>query len=91
MGESAIEYYGLEDYNFPKGDRPYVICLFKTDRFGIYQVEYQKIGGGWRMKPLPQEPNMHMLTDTDKLYIERICRIVWRLVYNVPAAKNRFE
>lgn len=99
MSESNIEFYGLEDYDFPKRSKPAVICLFKTNRFGIYQVEYTmmeskyhgEVVQNWKLNPLPQEPSLDMFSKKEQLHIEKVCRIVWRMVYDTPAEKHRFD
>jgi hypothetical protein len=92
MSEPGIEYDGLEYHNWHEPKPPRVVCTFKTDRFGIYQVKYtQKEDGEWKMQALPQEPHMQMLTVPDRVYVEKICRIVWRIVFDTPAAKDRFD
>lgn len=91
MSESSITFHGLEDYSEQKDRRRDIIVLFNTDRHGIYQVEYTKLKDGWKLKSLPQEPNLQMFSKAEQYYIEKVCRIVWRLVHETPAAKARFD
>ena len=95
MSAHDIEFYGLEGYDcsnvYEDNSCNSIICLFKTNRVGIYQVKYKKLEDGWKLKPLKNEPNIQVLTKKEQLYIEKVCRIVWRMIDDVPAATDRFE
>lgn len=93
---SNIEFHRLEEYDEgPLESAPKVICSFNTDRFGYVQVKlsYRKLksGGGWKFESLLNEPDMNMFTAGDTRYIRRTLHIIWRMVYEVPAKKNRFR
>jgi hypothetical protein len=45
----------------------------------------------WKFKPLKQEPSLDMFSDADKAYMMKLARIVWRMVYDTPAMKERFD
>lgn len=82
-----IEYHRLEEYNGTHLNNPMIICSFETDRFGYFQIKYSK----GKLKQLTDEPSIKMFSEADQLYIWHICAIVYRMVYDVPAAKNRFR
>lgn len=75
----------------PHDVNPFVVCVFKTERFGYLQVTLTKFEDGWRLSTPAPEPDMNMFSDSDVNYIERVCRIVWRMVHDAPAATARFE
>lgn len=88
-----IEFHRLEDYHKdPRydGGNKWVICSFETRQLGIYQVKYENMGDLFRLESLEQEPNMNFLTDDERVYIEKICLIVYRMIYDAPAATDRF-
>jgi len=85
-----LSYYRLEEYSdVSRAMRktPYVICSFKTNRFGYYQVKYKDRD----LTQLSQEPSLNMFTYTQLDYMREVCAIVYRMVYDVPACKSRFE
>lgn len=88
----SVEFDKLEQYYHPANKkRISVICSFNTKQLGIVQVEYKQLNNGWKMKTLPNEPSLQMLSKKEQLTIEKICRIVWRLTHETPARKDRFE
>lgn len=92
MREPNVKFHQLEEYNdgttiLDISHEPSVLCTYKTKRFGYLQV----IGYEDRIAELDSEPSLHMLTDRDRKYIERTLRIAWRMVYEAPAMKSRFE
>lgn len=100
MGRTC-EFHRLEEHDYDKvRSNLSVTCSFETDRFGYVQVRLTRMGKRypkgetiytWKFKTLDQEPDLNMLTDEQHLYMEQICRIVWRMVYDTPAMKKRFE
>lgn len=67
---------------------PYVVCSFETNRFGYYQVQYSNEDG---LTQLGQEPSLDMFTSKQIYKIRKICAIVYRMVYDVPAMTDRFS
>lgn len=91
-----VEFDAVEGYDDrEKG----IIACFKTERFGYVQIKvrrtdqkyYGDVTHSWKFEPLPDEPNLNMFTDRDTLKMECMGRIAWRLIYDAPAAKERFE
>jgi len=91
MSEPNITFHDLEDYNFMH-TRLWVHVILQTERFGLLQVKYTNLNdGNWKLETFPQEPNLQMFSQKQHLRIEYICRIVWRMVYDAPAATDRFQ
>lgn len=88
MPERRVEYNALESYTIHHGKTNDVIVSFDTERFGYYQVAYNNVSD---INQLKNEPSIEMFTERDQRYIEQICLIVYRMVHDVPAAKERFE
>lgn len=87
---SDISFHRLEAYGYLKGGHlqhnRYVRCSFETERFGYYQVDY----ADKKLQGLVNEPDINAFTQEDQRRIERLCAIVYRMVYDVPAMKDRF-
>lgn len=86
-----ISLHRLEEYGEAiDKDNKAVLCSVNTKRFGYLQVEYKNIeNGGWKLSTPPQEPDLNMLTSKQTKRVELICAIVYRLTFDVPAAKER--
>jgi len=86
----TVEFHRLEGYRqlFSRDGRPMVYISFQTQQHGILQVEYRKDKG---LQELRNEPDLYMFTQKDQNYIKNISEIVWRIVHDPPAAKDRFE
>lgn len=83
-----ISFHRIEEIQ--EGPRHSIICSVSTKRFGYLQVEYKNLNrGNWKLSTLPAEPNLNMLTSKQVQKIELICAIVYRLTFDVPAAKER--
>lgn len=89
MSKQRVNFHKLEDYD---GDCsiPFVVCSFETDRFGYYQVKYRKLNGEFKIKLFKNEPDINVFSKKEQKYIERCLAIVWRMVFDAPAAKQRF-
>ncbi len=89
MRYSNVEFHQLEEYECkehgPTNERS-VLCTFYTKRFGYLQIGFDE-GGVYQ---LDQEPDLYMFTDSEKNYIENCLAIAWRIVFDAPAAKDRF-
>jgi len=94
------EFHRLEEHDFDKvRSNPAIICSFKTKRFGYVQVRMKRMQSkyhgevinNWKFETLAQEPDLNMFTDGDIKHMEQVTRIVWRMVYDVPAFTDRFE
>lgn len=97
---SNIEFHRLEEHDFDKvRSNPAIICSFNTERFGYVQVRMKRMQdkyqgdviNTWKFETLEQEPDLNMFTKKQIHRMEKMTRIVWRMVYDVPAATNRFE
>lgn len=82
----SVTFHRLEDYGFGNKFEG-VTVSFETDRFGYYQVTYTEHDGVVELK---NEPDINMFTPEQQEYIEAICRVVWRMVHDTPAKKERF-
>lgn len=99
MSESEIEFHRLEDYDYSKDYDLSVVCSFKTERFGYLQVrmkrtqnKYQgEVINNWKFETLKNEPDFNMFSKGYVRELEKKTRIVWRMVYDTPAAKQRFD
>jgi hypothetical protein len=61
---------------------PTVRCSFDTRQFGILQVEAARRGDrSITIKSLSDEPNLHLFTDDEQEYIQAVCTIVYRFVF----------
>lgn len=86
------EFHRLETFDDAGyDDIPGIICSFKTDRFGYLQVRMTKNNDSWKFKTLPSEPDLNMFTTSDVNELKAKTRLIWRMVYDTPAAKERFE
>jgi hypothetical protein len=45
----------------------------------------------WKFETLDQEPDLNMFRDGDIHHMQKVARIIWRMVYDAPAMKKRFE
>lgn len=75
MSVQSIEFHRLEQYFIDGRD---VICSFDTGRAGYLQVGFD----GNSIYELNQEPDLHILTVTERLFISSISAIVWRMVFD---------
>lgn len=90
MSERNVEFHRLEGYELREHGRPTsgsVLCSFETERFGYLQVGFDE-GGVYQ---LDQEPDLNMFTQAQQDYIECALAIAWRMVFDTPAATDRFE
>lgn len=94
------EFHRLEEYNYDEvRSNLAIVCSFKTERFGYVQVQMKRtqdkyhgeLINNWKFETLAQEPDLNMFTESNIHHMEIVTRIVWRLVYDTPAAKDRFE
>lgn len=89
---TTISFDRLEDYSHANWNRRKITCTFETRQVGYLQVEIMELDDGFQCRTLPQEPTMRgFLSNKEQRYIEQICRIVWRMVFEVPAMTERFE
>lgn len=96
---SRPEFHRLEEHDYGTRGRTSIVCTFKTERFGYLQTrmtrkqaKYQgEVVDQWKFETLEQEPDLNMFTEGDIHYMEKVARIVWRIVYDAPAATDRFE
>lgn len=85
------EFHRLEDFNTSiRTSNEMVCCTFKTERFGYLQTRLTRLDGMWKFETLDQEPDLNMFTEKQIHHMQKVARIVWRLVYDVPAATERF-
>jgi hypothetical protein len=92
------EFHQLEDYNYGRG-KPYILCTFKTQRFGYLQTKltrmqhkyHGEVVNTWKFETLDQEPDLNMFPNEDIHHMEKVARIVWRMIHDAPAQKGRFE
>lgn len=86
----SVEFHRLEEWDDPRkamSVEPYIFCSFETDRFGIFQVKYKH----GKLKQLENEPSIMMFSEKEQSYIWKVCAIVWRMVFDAPAATDRFK
>jgi hypothetical protein len=97
---SNIEFHRLEEHDYDKvRPKPSIICSFETERFGYVQVRMRRMQdkyqgdviNTWKFETLAQEPDLNMFTDKQIHRMEKLTRIVWRMVYDAPAMKERFD
>ena len=74
----SVKFDGLVHY---RGET--VICAFRTDRFGVVQLGYD----GDSITMSPSEPDMYVYAEADRTYMESVCAIVHRLVFDAPSGK----
>jgi len=94
MGEH-ICFHRLEDYNLMPlldrhpGERGEVIVSFETRQYGIYQIKYKRFGEGkGRLKEMRDEPNLMLFSEKEQQYIESLCKIIFRLMFNLDKPKG---
>ena len=87
MSNSDITFHRVEEYRFHGLNEPFVVLSVETERFGYVQIKYTRSG----LKEFASEPNINMFTKEDQQKIEKIAAIVYRIVLDAPAAKERFE
>jgi len=90
MSESSINFHQVEEYELREHgatNERSVICSFKTRRFGYLQVGYDEGG----IYELTNEPDLNMFRNSDKKYIESAAAIAWRMIFDTPAATDRFQ
>lgn len=94
------EFHRLEEHDFGKsGTNSSVLCTFKTERFGYLQTRltrkqakyHGEVIDNWKFETLDQEPDLNMFGKSDIHHMQIVARIVWRMVYDVPAFTDRFE
>lgn len=88
-----ISFHRLEDYdNPPNNNRGEIVVSFKTRQHGYYQIRYKKLGEeAHRLKHPRDEPGLMMFTDSEQYYIECVCALVYRIVYDSGKAKELSE
>lgn len=90
MSESSVTFHRVEEYEVrkqgPTNERS-VVCSFKTNRFGYLQVGFDEGG----IYELTNEPDLNMFRGADKKFIENSMAIAWRMIFDAPAAKERFQ
>lgn len=82
-----VEEYWLSEERPPETNGYGVICSFETQRFGYLQIGVDE----GEIYELKNEPDLNMFTKSDNQYIKNVAEIVWRMVFDVPAATDRFE
>lgn len=88
MSELRVEFYQVEDYSSRYTAEPRrLVCSFDTERFGYLQVGFN----GSDVFELSNEPDLNMFRGRDRKYIESTLAIAWRMVFDVPSLKGRFE
>ncbi len=90
----STPFHRIEDASLTQGplhmDKRTIICSFETDRFGYVQIEYKRFEDGTtKLSTPPNEPDLRMFTEKKHLEFKCICAIVFRLVFETPAAKDR--
>lgn len=91
MSESSVTFHRVEDYTDDDNHIRYeksIVCSFETERFGYLQIQYNEDAG---VVELPNEPDLHMLRKEDRKYVENAVAIAWRMFFDAPAAKGRFQ
>ena len=86
----TVEFHRLEDYTDPRKSfsvMPEVTVSFDTKQHGYLQIKCDGEG----LNQISHEPDLHMFKRADQRYIERVAHIVFRMVYDAPAATDRFE
>jgi hypothetical protein len=94
-----VEFHRFEGSGNKNSRTDRVSCSFDTDRFGYVVVEVKRkeksyhgeLVHNWKFKTIENEPDLNMFTDSDVSKMEQIARIVWRMIYDTPAMKGRFE
>ena len=71
-----VEFDGLVRYRAET-----VTCAFRTDRFGVVQLGHN----GDSIITFPSEPDMYVYGEADRTYMESVCAIVHRLVFDAPS------
>lgn len=87
------EFHRLEEYGIDiNSTKKAIICSFKTERFGYLQTELT-VGEDrhWTLKTLRNEPDLNMFTNSDIAELQLKSLVIWRMVYDAPAIKSRFE
>lgn len=64
-----------------------LIVLFRTERFGLYQVESTVDG----IEELQNEPSLEMFTKEQQQYMELVSLICYRMVNNYVSTKYLFD
>jgi hypothetical protein len=96
------EFHRLEKYDNGRThiDSQLSIQLtFETERFGYLQTRvtrmedkyHGEVINTWKFGTLDSEPDLNMFTNEQVHHMEKVARIVWRMVYDAPAKKERFE
>lgn len=91
MSESSVKFHRVEDCVDDDNHIRYeksIICSFKTERFGYLQLQYDEKNG---VVELPNEPDLEMLRKQDRKYVENAVAIAWRMIFDAPAATDRFQ
>lgn len=86
--KETIEYNNLEGWI--KSNHitdPIVTVSFQTRQHGYFQIECLESG----VREIDSEPDLYLFTDEEREYIEAIAMLVWRMVHDTPAMKERFE
>lgn len=93
MAERSIEFDRLEKYEktgrMTEAWTAGVVVSFKTRQLGYLQVRYirsvdERVGllPSVTFKSLPEEPSLQMLPEHEREYAQKVCLIVWRLVFD---------
>lgn len=100
MSGPTTSFYRVEEYWMEGAEKTYgldIICSFETRQHGYFKIgcrtthEQLKSGPGPEIEELDEEPSLHLLPESDQRYIERVTLIIWRMVFDTPAATDRFK
>lgn len=96
---SKPTFHRLEEHDYNKVRTNHaIICSFSTERFGYVQVRMKRMQdkyqgdviNTWKFETLAQEPDLNMFTKKQIHRMEKMTRIVWRMVYDSPPKTDRF-
>jgi hypothetical protein len=90
----TVSFHRLESYggNELKSGRKKILVSFETRQYGFYQVGYRKaVSGEYTVEQLNDEPNMMMFSDSEQKYIECVCALVHRMVFDSGKPKELSE
>lgn len=92
----SVEYDGLINDTLTAGGRlrEEIVVAFRTDRFGIIQVEFELLETtelseveksveemDAKLSTSVDEPNLNMFAEEDRRYIKKWCTAVWICVF----------
>lgn len=88
-----VEYDGLigDSHTHPQ-KRPFVTVAFRTDRFGVVQVDCEPLERtpeldksmeeiDVKLRTSLNEPNLNMFAEEDRHYIKKWCTAMWICVF----------